>query len=1069
MTFVNLKWHRTLSAVVGLSLAFGANNVVAQEGAPVFSEDELLILDMQFERYRVGSGLEGYLHDGEFYFALIDLVSHLQVPIEVREDGARGRIVGKTSFNLDWRDGAWVSEVDDKAIEVKPGEIVSQDGILFVSRNLLSRWFPLTLSVELADSLVELKTSQKLPFESAIDRKNRVFASRNKIGGYENPILDVPYKAYETPSINVRLTQRTVANEKEDVDTTRSTFYSVISNGDIGYMSSNLFINGSRDDGINNVSLRFDRYDSERSLLGPLNLGQISFGDIDAPGARSSNGRGFLFSNESTNSRYVRDFTTIEGNHYPGWEVELHLDGAVIDYQIVGNDGRYQFDDVLLSQGENEYELVFYGPTGEKEVESRTLYVGEDSDDINRLRYSLSVVQPQIKLYSDDSEQNSSNRWQTNLVTRYSPTKRLAFKAAYSRLENDEADLSDERIVTGDYIDEFYEVSASTFMLGQSLSVGLAQSNDNPFNLALGLGGGNRSFNYRLSYLDNAYGEEAINEDVVDSQISAVVRARLNNMSGIFSTKQIQFANHELNESELVVSGKFKGLQWSKGFEYEERYEGGEIFDELTGDLFLGTKIGPLFARASATYITEPQTEFTTYGLAADLRLSNNVDVSFNYDYDILQDENSYRVGMKWSLPYLIVTPNIRYSDSGLVNANLTMLLAMGARSGGLGDYYVADRRSISSRGTLRARLFEDTNNDGVYNLGERLLSGGVIHSLQTRQKAVSDETGVATITNVRAWFPSDIVYESDSVDEYAMRYGGEEFSIEMRPGSVMEVDLPFYRAGDIDGTVVRTMLDGDTRPARGVTVELFNADGEITSTTVTASDGFYSFQRILPGHYRVAIRGELAENYAPQDVYITKDGSFVGGVNLVINKQFEQPNQAHNSVDFLEGNSNLGLSTPGAGLQRPPVNIAAAPAALTATPIASPQVTTVAPRSITPAERPLQQPTANTPAPIPVTNAQPPVAQAELPLSPRAEPVPELVDPWSLQLGSFSNATYAEALIDKLRAQGTPYFTRQVETARGSFTRVFAGPFNNRDAAASQKSTLDASLRVQSLLIAAK
>ena len=182
---------------------------------------------------------------------------------------------------------------------------------------------------------------------------------------------------------------------------------------------------------------------------------------------------------------------------------------------------------------------------------------------------------------------------------------------------------------------------------------------------------------------------------------------------------------------------------------------------------------------------------------------------------------------------------------------------------------------------------------DGRYTVGERLLSGGVIHSLQTRQKAQSDDVGIALISNVRAWFPSDIVYENDTIEDFAMKYGGEKFAIEMRPGKVIEVDLPFYKAGDIDGTVYSRRSDGRVRAARGITVELVDAKGEVIAKTVSSSDGFYSFQRVLPGKYRVIPKGQQTLSSSVNEAVITTEGNFIGGYDVVILEDAVNSNSA--------------------------------------------------------------------------------------------------------------------------------------------------------------------------------
>ncbi|WP_317931669.1 SPOR domain-containing protein [Halioxenophilus sp. WMMB6] len=1062
-----------LTSALGLLLLLVLNTpALAQDR--IFGDDQLLILDLHYKRYGLMEGMEAYKADGHIYFALVDMVATLQMPIEVQGLEAKGRLDKARSFQLSWDGSRWQVEREGKTLSVGAKDIVYHDETLFVSNGALEQWFPIELDIDLADAQVDLVVDGSLPFLESISRRDRIFSRSDAISEYEFPIYDSPYSVWEVPSVDFRITHTTTRNNKTDSDTSRLTRYTLVSNGDMALMSSNIFVNGTREEGIDNASIRFDRFDSERDLFGPLHLSQFSFGDISAPGAKSSYGRGVLISNESNTSQLIRDFTTIEGNYYPGWEVELYLGETIVDFQVIGDDGRYRFTDVVLGQGINDYRLVFYGPAGEREVENRNLYVGEDTDDVNRLRYTLSVVQPDTRLYS--ANDNSTSGWQANLVTRYSLGNLLALNAAYSQRRWDDSELSDAQLLSGYNTTDYYTVGATSFLLGQSLSVTLQQQDSDPYDVTYSLGGGKRRLRYRFSYTDYGLTEADLLADQTESLLKGTVTTQFKKFSVLFDGRQYKHADYDLNFAEINFGGQYKKFYWSNGYEYRQDYLNGAVEDQLFTELYTGTRVGPLATRVNAIYAIQPESELSNLGFSADLRLSRSVDVSFDYGYQVQEEINSYSLGMNWRLPYVTVNPYIRYNDNGLVQGNLSVLLSMGARDGELGNYYSLSRQTISSQGTLNARLFEDENGDGVYNTGERLLSGGVIHSLQTRQKAESDDVGIATITNIRAWFPSDIVYESDSVEDYSMKYGGRDFSIEMRPGKVMEVDLPFYRAGDIDGVVYRARYDGSSRRARGITLDLTNAAGDVVATTVSASDGYYSFQRVLPGSYRVITRGQKMKSPLNRDAVITRAGNFIGDYNLVIDDSDPTLGATHNSLEFLDPSAGPISSVTNPSAVQPvvhPLVAVAPPAAVpaaSAVPLTSPAATPAAAAPLTTASL-ISAPVATSPVrAAPVTTA--PVRSIGVPTAAAPESVAPTVvappaDPWALQLGSFSVASYAEALTDKLRSQSTPYYVREVSNARGKFIRVFAGPFDGRTAALERKAALDRDLKVQSFLVA--
>ena len=70
------------------------------------------------------------------------------------------------------------------------------------------------------------------------------------------------------------------------------------------------------------------------------------------------------------------DRTVIEGNSLPGYEAELYRNNVLLDFQVVGDDGRFSFTDVPLQIGRNEIVVVQYGPQGQRREETFSFFVG---------------------------------------------------------------------------------------------------------------------------------------------------------------------------------------------------------------------------------------------------------------------------------------------------------------------------------------------------------------------------------------------------------------------------------------------------------------------------------------------------------------------------------------------------------------------------------------------------------------------------------------------------------------------------------------------------------------------
>ena len=75
------------------------------------------------------------------------------------------------------------------------------------------------------------------------------------------------------------------------------------------------------------------------------------------------------------------------------------------------------------------------------------------------------------------------------------------------------------------------------------------------------------------------------------------------------------------------------------------------------------------------------------------------------------------------------------------------------------------------------------------------------------------------------------------------------------RPGVPAEVDIGLVGSGEIEGAVVRSGGLG----FEGLSLELIDENGKVAATTQTDYDGYFLFERIAYGRYRVRVAAESA------------------------------------------------------------------------------------------------------------------------------------------------------------------------------------------------------------------
>src|SRR5690606_9891307 len=124
---------------------------------------------------------------------------------------------------------------------------------------------------------------------------------------------------------------------------------------------------------LTNVRATYKQESLEPELLGPLAARKYELGDVNSVNFPLSQfnsfGTGARVTNVHPLRSYLRPETEITGDAFPGWDVELYRNNALVSFQRVGDDGIYRFENVELFLNDNNFRVVMYGPQGERREE----------------------------------------------------------------------------------------------------------------------------------------------------------------------------------------------------------------------------------------------------------------------------------------------------------------------------------------------------------------------------------------------------------------------------------------------------------------------------------------------------------------------------------------------------------------------------------------------------------------------------------------------------------------------------------------------------------------------------
>ncbi|PCJ46760.1 MAG: hypothetical protein COA99_02180 [Moraxellaceae bacterium] len=1017
--------------------------------ATTFDEDNYTLLDLKYKRQTIMAGLETYIHQGSTYIVLIDLVSALELNITVDIDGATGFInTQDQTFSLENKQSQWSLTTHNETSMINANDIVIHEGFIFVKDTLIEDWFGLTFELKYALLILNFTTESPLPVLQRMKRSNRKIRSVTTLGAANNPLLETPYALLELPAIDFRSSSIVSRRKDKDVDTLN--FYTLISHGDLGYMSTSLFLNGSHEEDLRNASIRMDRFDHRKSMFGPLKLSQISFGDLSHPSlalAPSSSGRGIIISNDISTQQSSRNITVIEGDFHPGQEVELYFNNSLIGYQIVPEDGHYIFKDIVLFLGNNHFVLKFYGINGTIETKHRNILVGSNPEDEKRLKYTLSISQPNTDVIDlnkeDDSEEEEYT--QSVITTRYAFNRYLSFSAGYEVTEeyNEKTSYTSAGFQTA-----FFgtTLNANTShkegqLLGSSFSISAR-----PFGAHLRIG--TTIYDEIYSFQDpNIPSSDTV---ILEQDYSFALSARYKFTSyTFFGTRKDESIGYK-EDYKLGISGHAFGLSWNNTNTYSFKKTDnnasntGDPDNEvelLDGGLFFGRYINPFSLRLNLGYEVIPETQLKSVGLSFSFKPTAKASINTNISHNVIDDTTNIEISGSWKFKYAQITPRIQYDHNDNILALVDISTSLGKRNGRLGNYYNLDSKKRSSKGVIRARLFDDFNNNKTYDEGEDLLSGGIIVAQQYRSNATSDNSGIAWIEHTKSWVPTDIIYEPNTLNDTSMSYSGPDIAIVARPGKVINLDLPFTRTGDIDGTVYRPDDDTTNYPVRGAIVAALNAAGEVISRNRTDLDGYFSFTGLLPGHYHLVVQNEHIQYTSRLDAVITSAGDFIDNYNIVITEKKKQ------RIQFPGASKNT--TSPFKKTDITPNTLNSKPS-----------------QPVTTASFPLPKVSPVLVNPTPTLLPQEKVKLNSAPAKQTPTQKKGYSKQYAIKFGSFSNPKYAAESINKLKRSGKSVYKEMITTPKGTFTRVLVGPFNSKQDAESSKKDIDRQYKSKGLVV---
>jgi hypothetical protein len=856
MRFLSPWYGKAVAFLAAALLALGAGAAPAAQAAGVKAptEDDQVILQLQVKKFRMRNELRGYQIAGGVCVDLGDLILALDLP--VRLDKKSRRATGwlfreDQTFTLD-RDKNTVQIVNNERL-LQPGEIFDTPEGWCVDTRSLAGWLGARLTPNLYEAVLTLDSDTPLPFIEAIERKSRAARLQDRktfdLAAY--PQASVPYKAWRAPSVDVVAETSWIRNGGHSGDQLQ-TQYQVYASGEIAGASVDARLASNAEGVPETLRVSAYRKDPEGRMLGPLRATQVAAGDVEMYSGNligaGGVGRGAFVSNRALQRPTSFGKTVLRGALPLGWDAELYRNGQLLAFQSNTSDGRYEFD-VDLVYGNNDLEVVLYGPQGQVRREKQSIPIGSAGLTPGKLEYWAGVIQRNHDLISFHDPPDYLDRgWQYGFGAQYGLDNRTVIGANGQSLffdgkRRDYAELDAQRALGPMLLDL---TAAQEFGAGRAYRA-----------TALGRIG---KFNVQAEsfFLDGSFSSGAVppgERSQQNLEVETVLGSGRHPVPVSVGYKRTALADgRKVNEWLARASLMFSRVALT-AMVTNYHMEGGTAYNEGTSvSLLANTHILGLSVRANASYrLNGPHKGFDSGQMTIEKALNDRSDLRFDVQYDGQQRMTTFQAGYVRQFRQLALRAGATADTRGGIGANLGVTFSFTPDPFGHGVRFSSAK--LAQSGEAAVSVFLDENGDGYRSPGEQPLAGVGITAGQYGTSEPTDKRGHALIEGLNPYEKVLIGIDESTLPDPFLVPVKTGVVVSPRPGVPAKLEIGVAPTGEVEGEIHGL----EDTPSAGVEIELVDLAGKVVASTLSEYDGYFLIERVPYGTYRLQISAGAA------------------------------------------------------------------------------------------------------------------------------------------------------------------------------------------------------------------
>lgn len=861
----------------GLDSADSAVYQDSDAGLALLSDDNLLIVDIFLGDYRLAADVFIYTSPEATVIPLQPLFDAVEFPIEVDPVAlkAHGWFL-RESNEFDLNTAKQQVIVGDQTLQIADKALILSDDIdLYADIRLLKQWFPFEVELQTSRLRVNISSKETLPLEQQLQREKQ--RQRSLHNAVEEGVAIKPdhYRALGVPTLDINIggvirdaqsTSDIGINAISAADVDLDFSYSMQASVDILGLQGSLAVSRSSNDA--DTDERFTLYkrpnSPEQNMHGQL--GYAAIGDVFAAsdGLVFSGGDGLGAEFQFGGVRRATDFDkrVIEGEATPNWEVELYRNGALVDFQIVGEDARYRFEDVPVEYGENIFDIRLFGPQGQEQSQRESIRVGDQAlpkgefyGRANHVNLDQSVFEkPTANIGTQTSVQDESK---SQVFVQVGVSDWLSTSVTLSEHQN---------VARTETDNQYMELGLTAALPFAAIALSHASLQDGGsaslFSTQTRLGETSISYSHKHydKFVSDRNPGDRLRDDVELRLTGNISPFNLNPLSYQITGNYNSFSNDGYDYS---INNRV-GFQLFNGrLTLENEFRDGNFAQQsLNGSARYLRAIGSRTnIRASVNYSVEPDTRATGASTSITWRPNSRMRTQLAINGDFTDnDNNNLALSMSYIFKGVTLSTNSFIQEGGGASFLLNAEFSLGRENN---KRWKFKNQSQSNYGRLKARAFLDKDQDGLFSTGDQALAGVRFAGRQDWKDLATGDDGIVYLTGLRTDHPTTVELDKDSLEDPYLRSKFDKAAFVSHPGGLQTVDIPITVTVEAEGSVLlQKGVDklSARRPLAGLPLLISDANGDTVASTVSEFDGFFIIEGLNSGEYQLSIPEQALE-----------------------------------------------------------------------------------------------------------------------------------------------------------------------------------------------------------------